>query len=177
MYAELVPAAMRLRASAVSLMIISFLFCGSLEGFFSLSEQFHTQAEPAYCGLGSLVMGLNALGIDLFAKRRRLVAATPPFLARSNGKLGPRAMRETNATRRGPQFADLFRRKRTACQHEQVDVRFGGIVTSRLRSIKHKRIDGPTGGQHSRQLFDGLAIAVSEIWRRRSTNHRITSSR
>ncbi len=40
------------------------LAAGSLEGFFSLSEQFHTQAEPAYCGLGSLVMGLNALGID-----------------------------------------------------------------------------------------------------------------
>lgn len=36
MYAELVPAAMRLRASAVSLMIISFLFCGSLEGFFGM---------------------------------------------------------------------------------------------------------------------------------------------
>ena len=37
---------------------------GTLEGFFALSEQFHTQAEPAYCGLGSLVMALNALGID-----------------------------------------------------------------------------------------------------------------
>jgi glutathione gamma-glutamylcysteinyltransferase len=37
---------------------------GTLEGFFSLIEQFHTQAEPAYCGLGSLVMALNAFGID-----------------------------------------------------------------------------------------------------------------
>ena len=73
---------------------------------------------------------VNALGVDLFANWCRLVDTTPPFLARSNGKLGPRAMRETNATRRGPQFADLFRRKRTACQHEQVDVRFGGVVTS-----------------------------------------------
>jgi len=37
---------------------------GTLEGFFALIEQFHTQAEPAYCGLGSLVMALNAFGID-----------------------------------------------------------------------------------------------------------------
>jgi glutathione gamma-glutamylcysteinyltransferase len=40
------------------------LAAGTLEGFFALSEQFHTQAEPAYCGLGSLVVALNALGID-----------------------------------------------------------------------------------------------------------------
>lgn len=35
-----------------------------MEGFFALSEQFHTQADPAFCGLGSLVVALNALGID-----------------------------------------------------------------------------------------------------------------
>lgn len=33
-------------------------------GYFPLAEQFHTQSEPAYCGLGSLVMALNALAID-----------------------------------------------------------------------------------------------------------------
>jgi glutathione gamma-glutamylcysteinyltransferase len=37
---------------------------GGLEGYFPLAEQFHTQSEPAYCGLGSLVMALNALAID-----------------------------------------------------------------------------------------------------------------
>lgn len=37
---------------------------GTLEGYFALSEQFHTQAEPAFCGLGSLVVALNALGVD-----------------------------------------------------------------------------------------------------------------
>ena len=37
---------------------------GHLEGFFALSEQFHTQADPAFCGLGSLVVVLNALAID-----------------------------------------------------------------------------------------------------------------
>lgn len=35
-----------------------------LEGYFPLAEQFHTQADPAYCGLGSLVVALNALSID-----------------------------------------------------------------------------------------------------------------
>ena len=37
---------------------------GTMESFFSLIEQFHTQNEPAYCGLASLAMVLNALQID-----------------------------------------------------------------------------------------------------------------
>ena len=37
---------------------------GHTEGFFALAEQFHTQAEPAFCGLASLVVVLNALGVD-----------------------------------------------------------------------------------------------------------------
>lgn len=37
---------------------------GHLEGWFSLAEQFHTQADPAFCGLGTLVVALNALGVD-----------------------------------------------------------------------------------------------------------------
>lgn len=37
---------------------------GTMEGWFPLAEQFHTQAEPAFCGLGSLVVALNALGVD-----------------------------------------------------------------------------------------------------------------
>jgi len=40
------------------------LVAGTLEGYFKLAQQFHTQADPAYCGLGSLVCALNALGID-----------------------------------------------------------------------------------------------------------------
>lgn len=40
------------------------LAAGGMEGYFPLAEQFHTQAEPAYCGLGSLVVALNALAID-----------------------------------------------------------------------------------------------------------------
>lgn len=37
---------------------------GGMAGYFPLAEQFHTQSEPSYCGLGSLVMALNALAID-----------------------------------------------------------------------------------------------------------------
>ncbi|MBK6520046.1 MAG: hypothetical protein IPG04_39430 [Polyangiaceae bacterium] len=40
------------------------LATGGLDGYFALAEQFHTQAEPTFCGLGSLVMALNALAID-----------------------------------------------------------------------------------------------------------------
>lgn len=40
------------------------LRAGTMAGYFALAEQFHTQAEPAFCGLGTLVVVLNALGID-----------------------------------------------------------------------------------------------------------------
>ena len=40
------------------------LEAGGLDGYFRLAEQFHTQAEPEFCGLGSLVVALNALAID-----------------------------------------------------------------------------------------------------------------
>jgi hypothetical protein len=37
---------------------------GGLGGYFPIAEQFHTQSDPSFCGLGSLVVALNALGID-----------------------------------------------------------------------------------------------------------------
>ena len=40
------------------------LTAGGLGGYFALAEQYHTQSEPAFCGLGSLVVALNALAID-----------------------------------------------------------------------------------------------------------------
>ncbi len=40
------------------------LAAGGLQGYFPLAEQFHTQSDPSFCGLGSLVVALNALGID-----------------------------------------------------------------------------------------------------------------
>lgn len=40
------------------------LVMDGLNGYFPLAEQFHTQSEPTFCGLGSLVVALNALSID-----------------------------------------------------------------------------------------------------------------
>ncbi|OIV92070.1 hypothetical protein TanjilG_08743 [Lupinus angustifolius] len=37
---------------------------GTMEGFYRLVSYFQTQSEPAYCGLASLSMVLNALAID-----------------------------------------------------------------------------------------------------------------
>lgn len=37
---------------------------GGMEGYFCIAEQLHTQADPAFCGLGTLVVVLNALAID-----------------------------------------------------------------------------------------------------------------
>ncbi|KAL2321067.1 hypothetical protein Fmac_030036 [Flemingia macrophylla] len=37
---------------------------GTMEGFFKLISYFQTQSEPAFCGLATLSMVLNALGID-----------------------------------------------------------------------------------------------------------------
>jgi glutathione gamma-glutamylcysteinyltransferase len=40
------------------------LAAGTAASFFPLVAHLHTQADPAWCGLGSLVTALNALGID-----------------------------------------------------------------------------------------------------------------
>lgn len=40
------------------------LSAGGLEAFFPLVAQFRTQDEPAFCGLGTLVMALNAMRVD-----------------------------------------------------------------------------------------------------------------
>ena len=40
------------------------LLDGKMASYFRLAQQFHTQSDPAYCGLGSLVCALNALRID-----------------------------------------------------------------------------------------------------------------
>ena len=37
---------------------------GHMDSYFSLAAQFCTQDEPAFCGLSTLVMALNALEID-----------------------------------------------------------------------------------------------------------------
>jgi len=40
------------------------LIDGGMASYFKIAQQFHTQSEPAYCSLGTLVCALNALGID-----------------------------------------------------------------------------------------------------------------
>jgi glutathione gamma-glutamylcysteinyltransferase len=40
------------------------LASGGMASYFRLAQQFHTQADPAFCGLGTLVCALNALGVD-----------------------------------------------------------------------------------------------------------------
>ncbi|CAH1789290.1 unnamed protein product [Owenia fusiformis] len=40
------------------------LLTGHMECYFKLAEQFRTQDEPAFCGLSTLVMVLNALSVD-----------------------------------------------------------------------------------------------------------------
>jgi hypothetical protein len=40
------------------------LAAGNMECYFRLASQFRTQDEPAFCGLSTLVMVLNALAID-----------------------------------------------------------------------------------------------------------------
>lgn len=54
---------------------------GNLEIFFCLSQAYSTQVEPAYCGLSSLAMALNALGIDPLRtwKVRRIHACSAVF--------------------------------------------------------------------------------------------------
>lgn len=37
---------------------------GNMETYFRLAEQFRTQDDPAFCGLSTLTMVLNALAVD-----------------------------------------------------------------------------------------------------------------
>jgi glutathione gamma-glutamylcysteinyltransferase len=40
------------------------LSTGHMDAYFNLSEQFTTQSQPTFCGIGSLTMSLNALLVD-----------------------------------------------------------------------------------------------------------------
>ena len=56
------------------------LAAGGLGGYFALAEQYQTQSDPAFCGLGSLVVGLNV---------KRLYALTFALGAACVGAAGP----------------------------------------------------------------------------------------
>lgn len=58
------PPAIEFASSEGKLLFAEALANGNMEGFFKLISYYQTQSEPAYCGLATLAMVLNALGID-----------------------------------------------------------------------------------------------------------------
>ncbi|KAG1678305.1 hypothetical protein FOA52_013926 [Chlamydomonas sp. UWO 241] len=58
------PPAVEFSSSEGRAVFAEALAAGTAISFFNLVEQFNTQAEPAFCGLASLTMVLNALSID-----------------------------------------------------------------------------------------------------------------
>eukprot|EP00927_Polykrikos_kofoidii_P008063 TRINITY_DN1333_c0_g1_i4.p1 TRINITY_DN1333_c0_g1~~TRINITY_DN1333_c0_g1_i4.p1 ORF type:complete len:478 (-),score=66.50 TRINITY_DN1333_c0_g1_i4:47-1405(-) len=61
---QLPPPAIQLAAPEGRSIFKEALADGTAETFFPLVEQFRTQDEPAFCGPATLVMVLNALGVD-----------------------------------------------------------------------------------------------------------------
>uniref|UniRef100_A0A1D1ZHP6 glutathione gamma-glutamylcysteinyltransferase n=1 Tax=Anthurium amnicola TaxID=1678845 RepID=A0A1D1ZHP6_9ARAE len=58
------PPAIEFASSEGKQLFSEALSNGTMEGFFRLISYFQTQSEPAYCGLASLSVVLNALAID-----------------------------------------------------------------------------------------------------------------
>ncbi|KAK6940641.1 Phytochelatin synthase, C-terminal [Dillenia turbinata] len=58
------PPAIDFASSEGKQLFVEAIQRGTMEGFYRLISYFQTQSEPAYCGLASLSMVLNALAID-----------------------------------------------------------------------------------------------------------------
>nr|AFM38979.1 phytochelatin synthase [Sophora viciifolia] len=58
------PPAIEFASSQGKQLFLEAIQNGTMEGFYRLVSYFQTQSEPAYCGLASLSMVLNALSID-----------------------------------------------------------------------------------------------------------------
>ncbi|KAL1313469.1 hypothetical protein HN51_040037 [Arachis hypogaea] len=58
------PPAVEFASSPGKQLFLEAIQNGTMEGFYRLVSYFQTQSEPAYCGLASLSMVLNALAID-----------------------------------------------------------------------------------------------------------------
>ncbi|WCJ38289.1 Glutathione gamma-glutamylcysteinyltransferase 1 [Euphorbia peplus] len=58
------PPAIDFASSEGKELFVEAIHNGTMEGFYRLISYFQTQSEPAYCGLASLSMVLNALAID-----------------------------------------------------------------------------------------------------------------
>lgn len=61
---ELKPPAIGFSSPEGRAIFMEALALGHMESYFHLAEQFTTQKHPAYCGIGSMTMVLNALLID-----------------------------------------------------------------------------------------------------------------
>ncbi|XP_008235631.1 PREDICTED: glutathione gamma-glutamylcysteinyltransferase 3-like [Prunus mume] len=58
------PPAIEFASPVMQKLFTEALGNGTMEGFFKLISYYQTQSEPAYCGLGTLAVVLNALAID-----------------------------------------------------------------------------------------------------------------
>ncbi|XP_047167152.1 glutathione gamma-glutamylcysteinyltransferase 1-like [Vigna umbellata] len=58
------PPAVEFASSQGKELFLEAIHNGTMEGFYKLVSHFQTQSEPAFCGLASLSMVLNALAID-----------------------------------------------------------------------------------------------------------------
>ncbi|KAK4773245.1 hypothetical protein SAY87_028264 [Trapa incisa] len=58
------PPAVEFSSDEGKKLLVEAIDGGTMEGFYKLISNFQTQSEPAYCGLASLAMVLNALEID-----------------------------------------------------------------------------------------------------------------
>ncbi|GKV53763.1 hypothetical protein SLEP1_g60278 [Rubroshorea leprosula] len=58
------PPAIEFASSQGKQLFKEALAAGTVEGFFKLISYYQTQSEPAYCGLATISMVLNALAID-----------------------------------------------------------------------------------------------------------------
>jgi len=58
------PPSVEFSSAEGKLLFNEAMAAGTMGCFFRLIEQFHTQVEPAFCGLGTLTMVLNALNVD-----------------------------------------------------------------------------------------------------------------
>lgn len=58
------PPAIEFASSEGKQLFTEALANGNMDGFFKLISYYQTQSEPAFCGLATLAMVLNALGID-----------------------------------------------------------------------------------------------------------------
>ncbi|CAK9088639.1 unnamed protein product [Durusdinium trenchii] len=144
---------------------------GGLACFFRLIEQFHTQGEPAYCGLGTLAMVMNALGVDPervwkgpwrwfseslldccepleTVKERGITFSKVACLARCNGA----HVEAHRADEPDVSLEDFRRAVRKTCEADPEDENFQVIVASYSRKALNQTGDGhysPIGGYHS----------------------------